>query len=274
MKAEIDVDLLNPGQVFACLGLLEGADELCGGAEGGFDWDDSNFARFMLKSVGDENPVETVLGFLAAAKIEGLRPKDYGQLKSGPSSEAFPASKEDDKTLPVLLNSGNQKIVLEHWADGSSCESFKLFTGNRSAEKIMGNMIGAIRVLWERDKGDLVRRPFDLCEGMKGSFNFDPRGAWTAMDAGYSLNDSGYKVEASPVVEVLAAWGLQNARPDWQRGGSRVVTYGVWKGLLPLPLARPVLGGGDVGVPARTFKFELGSAGKNKIVQFATRSYD
>jgi CRISPR-associated protein Csx14 len=34
----IPVDLLNPGQVFACLGFLEAADVLLGDAEGGFDW--------------------------------------------------------------------------------------------------------------------------------------------------------------------------------------------------------------------------------------------
>ena len=49
---------------------------------------------------------------------------------------------------------------------------------------------------------------------MGGSFNFDPRGAWTAIDAGYSPNEHKHAVEASPVVEFLAAWGLEHARPD------------------------------------------------------------
>lgn len=34
-KATIPVDLLNPGQVFACLGFLEAAETLCGPAKGG-----------------------------------------------------------------------------------------------------------------------------------------------------------------------------------------------------------------------------------------------
>ena len=61
---------------------------------------------------------------------------------------------------------------------------------------------------------------------MGGSFNFDPRGAWTAIDAGYSLNDQGHQVDASPVVEFLAAWGLENARPD--EFATRQVRYAAW----------------------------------------------
>jgi CRISPR-associated protein Csb3 len=41
--ASIPVDLINPGQVFACLGFLEIADELLGNAEGGFNWSDVPF---------------------------------------------------------------------------------------------------------------------------------------------------------------------------------------------------------------------------------------
>lgn len=42
----IPVDLFNPGQVFACLGLLEAADILLGDAEGGFNWGDETDVRF------------------------------------------------------------------------------------------------------------------------------------------------------------------------------------------------------------------------------------
>ena len=39
-EADIPVDLLNPGQVFACLGFVEAAEVLLGDATGGFDWSD------------------------------------------------------------------------------------------------------------------------------------------------------------------------------------------------------------------------------------------
>ena len=40
-ESRIPVDLFNPGQVFACLGLVEVADLLLGGAAGIFDWEGS-----------------------------------------------------------------------------------------------------------------------------------------------------------------------------------------------------------------------------------------
>jgi CRISPR-associated protein Csb3 len=60
-EASIPVDLFNPGQVFACLGFLEGAQLLLGDAEGGFDWSDSEQVRFRLNTAGAENPFAVVL---------------------------------------------------------------------------------------------------------------------------------------------------------------------------------------------------------------------
>ena len=74
--ATIPVDLLNPGQVFACLGFLEAAEVLAGPATGGFTWDHPNDpdARFTLTITGSAQPVETVLEFLAAAEVTPLVP--------------------------------------------------------------------------------------------------------------------------------------------------------------------------------------------------------
>ena len=71
-NASIPVDLVNPGQVFACLGFLEAADSLCGPAEGGFGWDET--PRFGLLAAGAENPVAYVLEFLTGAKVTAVAP--------------------------------------------------------------------------------------------------------------------------------------------------------------------------------------------------------
>src|SRR5207244_2862910 len=96
---------------------------------------------------------------------------------------------------------------------------------------------------------------------------FDPRGAWTAIDAGYSPNDHKHLVSASPIVEILAAVGLEHARP--KEFGTRAVRYGVWAGLVPPVLARAALGCASIGIPIRTFRFTLDLSGKNKVVTFA-----
>ncbi len=104
---------------------------------------------------------------------------------------------------------------------------------------------------------------------MGGSFNFDPRGAWTAIDAGYSPNDQKHQVAASPVVEFLAAWGLEHARPVVS--DDRQVRYAAWGVPLSPCLARVALIGAIPALPMHRFRFLLDSSGKNKIVTFAER---
>ena len=73
-EASIPVDLLNPGQVFACLGLLEAAEELLGDARAGFDWSDEADVRFRLSANGENNPFEQVLWFLSRSSVRSVAP--------------------------------------------------------------------------------------------------------------------------------------------------------------------------------------------------------
>ena len=178
--------------------------------------------------------------------------------------------------MPVQIEKSGKKILLSHWADGSSRNKFKLYSGKRSALDIATNMLHGvgnretrgITQLWEEKQNKLIKHPFNVTTPMGGSFNFDPRGAWTAIDAGYSPNDQGHQVAASPVVEVLAAWGLEHARPDEFR--TRRVRCTAWGTLLPPMLARVALCDGMTSiVPTKRFRFDLNLSGKNKVVTFA-----
>lgn len=205
-------------------------------------------------------------------------------------SEAFMAREGDRMSLPIRIGGGNRPVIeLGHWADGSGRECFKLYAGNRSAHSIARAMLRGVRAkpakkqrengqpgnlkfkgvaqLWEDDKAALVERPFHALTAMGGSFNFDPCGAWTAIDAGYSPNEHKHPVNASPVVEFLAAWGLENARPH--EFETRLVRYAAWGVSLPPLLARAALVGGVTSIPSRRFRFELDLSGKNKVVTFA-----
>ena len=314
----IPVDLFNPGQVFACLGFLEAADVLCGEAQGGFhDWDNNSVATFHLSTGGNENPVEAVLEFLATeAEIRRVTPRGYvdpppKKKKSAstgtndeddavsetetanPSkpTETFMAQKADKMTLPIRFGGVNRPVIeLGHWADGSGRETFKLYSGNRSADKIAHDMLNGVRAkptprqkqkaqpgtlqtkgikqLFDEDQNGLISDPFRVAP-MGGSFNFDPRGAWTAIDAGYSPNTQKHTVTASPVVEFLAAWGLQNTRPLMSGNKGRKVRYAVWKEMLPPMLARAAFIRAIPGLTIKCFRFTLALSGKNKIVTFA-----
>lgn len=308
--ALVPADLSNPGQVFACLGLLEAAEVLLGEAEGGFDWRDPTNVRFAITAAGEPNPVEVVLEFLAETEPKRWAPLGYidppakksasdgdeddaaseAQVIPPDLSPTFPAAQGDRMALPIRLGGGNRpQVEIGHWADGSSRASFKLYAGNRSAERIARAMLKGVRKkpsgrraaegssgearakgvaqLWEEDRSALIEAPFDVLTPMGGSFNFDPRGAWTPIDAGYSPNEHRHGVQASPVVEFLAAWGLEHARPvEFEL---RQVRYAAWGASLPPVLARAALGCSLTTVPCRRFCFQLDSSGKNKVVTFA-----
>lgn len=327
-RSVIPVDLLNPGQVFACLGFLEAADALCGPAEGGFAWDEETLTLccgadrpkveppvFVLSTPGDDSPVATVLEFLAGAEVRRLAPngwtpekkKEAGQRannQDGGAADAvaeeqddgaadldgvseFPSPEAEKMALPISIGGGNRPhFQLGHWADGSGRNSFKLYAGNRSAAKIATDMLfgswskakkpklltKGVRQLWDGGHDALVCDPFGienssaLCP-MGGSFNFDPRVAWTPIGMGYSPDKQAQEIIGSPVVHILAAWGLENARPE--ELDDHEVRYAVWGCLAPPMLARALLAHPVAGMPARRFAFTLDLAGKNKIVTFA-----
>lgn len=182
--------------------------------------------------------------------------------------------------LPIVIGGGNgPKIRLGHWADGSSCDNFKLYSGNRSALSIARTMIGGkvtdrgkvelmgITQLWDERRHDLIQDPFGTTVPMAGSFNLDARCAWEAIDTGYSPDAQNQKVLGSPVVEMLAAWGLENARPRQLDG--RLYRYVVWPGLLPAMLARPGLADSLGSLKCRQFRVLLGLSGKNKVIKYA-----
>lgn len=305
-RSSIPVDLFNPGQVLASLGFLEAADVLCSRASGGFEWADEANTRFVIDAEGDKNPFAMVLEFLAKAELQRIAPPGYKdppqkkKPKKAPDdseeedarsddlvySDNFPAQEPDRMTLPVRLTHAGQGLDITHWADGSSRNDFKLYAGNRSAARIAqamlmgtrdkprkGQKVGelkakGIRTLWEEDDECLVRHPFDVLTRMGGSFNFDLRGAWTALDAGYSPNDQKHGVAASPVVELLAAIGLEHARPI-EDHETRTVRYALWRELLSPSLARPALSVARFGVALRTFQFNVAFSGKNKVITFA-----
>lgn len=313
--ASIPVDLKSPGQVLACMGFLEAAEILLGGVAAHFDWCEAQ-AMFVLRADGDKNPFEVVLEFLAKAAVIELTPIGYveggaadggdenedtttsepednegsdgddtGEVQGRGTSPAFPSGEGNRNALPIQLVDDGRSLLVSHWADGSSRDDFKLYSGNRSANRIATQMLQGMRAkpkknqsigdlknhglrqLWQEQREALLNAPFDIVTPMGGSFNFDPRGAWTAIDAGYSPNTQKDGIAASPVVEILAAIGLEHARLDQYE--PRRVRYAVWGAPLPPMLARAALSGADLKAPIRRFEFELALSGKNKVTTFA-----
>lgn len=297
--ASIPVDLKSPGQVLACMGFLEAAEVLLGGVEAHFDWSGAQ-PTFVLRADGDENPFEVVLEFLSNAKINELTPIGYveggaadgdcngeedatasepedgdesddddpGEAEARVSSSGFPSGEYERKTLPVLLVSHGRSLSVSHWADGSSRSTFKTFAGQQRGAGIAKGMRDLVRSLFDTRREDMISAPFDVTTPIKGKFGFDPRSGWTPIDAGYSPDEQGHRLSASPAVELLAAIGLEYARLDGYE--TRDVHYAVWGTALPPMLARAAISGADLNMPTRRFGFELRLISKKyKVTTFA-----
>jgi CRISPR-associated protein Csx14 len=278
-EASIPVDPLNPGQVFACIGFAEAADVLLGDAEGCFDWSNRDAARFRLRASGDENPIERVLRFLSQATVIAQAPhgspniaswnKSWGDKpdelpKGAPYSSADP---ESPATLVTVLRTSEGKLRLDHWADIVR-DNVKFWAG-------AGGYPGAALT---RDALELVRGgavaavndPFALAVPQSSSFRLDWRRDYVPIDAGFSLNAHGDAVQAVgyPIVELLGAIGLTNARP--RMVGTRYDLYYryavvgtsrevVW---LPLSFLRVALGESAMPFEMRRFHMSLSWPGK------------
>ena len=225
-EASIPVDLTNPGQVFACLGLVEAAVILLGAARGGFDWRDEGSVQFRLAANGDSNPIERVLRFLDEATVTAVVPAGSTNNTSewkikwkietvADDSGSFPfEAPSKPGVLPALLtDASGHRVIIDHWGDT---------TQRRDKVKFWAGAGGYPGVALTRDALGLIRGkaaahsrdPFSLSALQGSSFRFDLRRDYVPMDAGFSPNEHETLImQGYPIVELLAAIGLANARP-------------------------------------------------------------
>lgn len=274
-EVSIPVDLFNPGQVFACIGFMEATELLCGPCESRFDYARSGAsAKFTLRVDGDKDPVRETLAFLTRSEVLAIAPLNSDlttrtwnvRTKQCPDTMFPCAAPDTPATLPVWITDGERRIPIEHWADGSSRDTVKFWAG-------AGGYPGAALA---RDALELVRfgdneltvatgDPFSVSAPQSSSFRFDWRRDYIPLDAGFSPNDhtSTITMVGYPFVELLAAIGLQHARPARPELRDKLVyRYGVSTALLPTAFARAVLGCESLGFPIRTFRMRLGWPGQ------------
>lgn len=253
----IPVDLFNPAQVFACLGLLEAADVLLGSAHGGFDWGPGGSCDFHLSAPRNTHPIAAVLSFVAAAEVwwlsphAGLRERDGGatETRSGIADSGQPKAAD----LPAILRGrhGNaiREIPFGYWADGSSrfSTTFKKSTNGASSHIRFNNALSGLRDLAPQD---LVADPFNQSARTESLFRLDPRGSVDPIHSGFSPDalrkgtNGGFDIRVAtyPACELFAILGLQHARPE--RLGPGRFAYHAWRheALLSPSLSRVAVG--------------------------------
>lgn len=273
----IPVDLFNPGQVLACMGLAELAGRLLGEVRCGFDWREAARPRFHLVAAGSEDPVAVGLAFLDAAELVALAPERSANRAEKwevatvlvPESEPFPTpDSAGPPQLPARLQAGGVMVDLYAWADtraGTGRDNLKFWAGAGGYPGVafLRDALSAARTRPKECNAD----PFAFAADIGSNLRLDWRGGYVPIDAGFSLNaQTQISAAGYPLVEVLAAVGTAHARPvRLDRLAYRYAVFGSPSedvAALPLPLARAAISGVSVPFPTRTFLIRLGWAGQ------------
>jgi CRISPR-associated protein Csx14 len=275
-EASIPVDVLNPGQVFACLGFLEAADQLLGDAEAAFDWSDKTRVMFRLRARGELSPIERVLAFVDEASARAEAPaaslslggwtNSWGQPPTiAPPEQGYPfPDPPSPATFVCVLQAGADAITIDHWGDATIRDNVKFWAG---AAGYPGAALArdALALIDGRAAAS-ARDPFALSAPQSSSFRLDWRRDYIPIDAGFSPNVHGNVATIGfPIVELLAAIGLTNARPKRpERRDKLTYLYGITgrAGLgddlwLPPSVLRLALGATALPFPIRRFRMRL-----------------
>lgn len=235
----IKVDVSNPGQFFACCGLLELAeliyrcDLLC--------WfDEEGFSVSQLDRAGDPFSLRDLIAQISELHLTQLDPEDHG---------ASP--------LNIL---GSRILRLDWWKDSKSGgQALKTWAGSQNGFRIALAMQKAIPKSDVKECLDVSMVVYDSADPVKKvePFYFDARrGARPfSRDIGFAPDALQMTTPAFPAVEFLCLVGLQRCRPR-PRGEGRVFDYFTWR--IPLPLSvLPVAASGLLpSVAAQGYQFE------------------
>lgn len=242
-KISINVDVTNPGQFFACCGLLELADRLWPGAEGWFEEE-----RFLIAAGTLRKMVDAIASLEIRSSLTDTDRRRLGTLLSAAKSSLTRADQDEKVRLQAawkverLYVSTPFEIWLDWWRDaqGSRTE-LKTWAAKQMVAEMASAMASAIR-------RDLQESPptdgnfFRPIQDNSLPFNFDSDQcrAGNSRDAGFSADTLSLKCKYRPLLELLAFIGLQRFRPSESGAGFK---YSVWHVPLPLSVAGVVASG-------------------------------
>lgn len=237
MSAEITVavDVANPGQYFACCGLLELAHRISAGAEGWFEGG-------LFRVRGGAEAMEA----LRSCEIDNTMTQEQkrrreelgamGQKALKADAELEAAKKELDRLWreSAVMFGAPFHLRVDWFQDGrSGGQSLKTWAGKQSTI----DTVRQLRALIPEPSGADWFRPIQPSKSVPLYFDSDLGGASRDLDVGFSfdpLKAIGMRVAMRPTIELLAFVGLQRFRPKEVKGEFE---YGSWEAP-----ARPELG--------------------------------
>lgn len=243
----IRLDPMNPGQFFACCGLLELCAITKPNTLAWFDLDRvaPHFGTFVIEDHAEADLAEVI-----------------SRLKQAQLS--FPSDKAPAAIRPAVVVYDGRTIVLDWWLDEFRREPsrMKCWAGQVTSENVLSELLPLL------DFGSGPDGLFDQSAMTKAKFGVDPRSAWNALDFGFSPNEHGRDTATFPAVEVLAAIGLQGFRPAVEHRSG--VFYHAWQNPLPASVARQAFREPWDGLKHTTYTFAIAKRGQSyKYFTFA-----
>lgn len=238
----IPVDLTNPGQFFACCGLLELADRLWPGAEGWFEGGAFNIRgtaslslASLIKTI-EKTTVTNTMSPTDRARMETLSAMGRKQREAENLEDEMKALESLRRELPIILQSDVSFVIdwfCDEYAGGIR---LKTWAGQQSVLDISQAMHGGLVALG-------IAGPEGLWRGLRGiglPFNFDSDlgSQGSALDVGFSFDplaaseSTHIQGTSRPALELLCFIGLQRFRPLEIKGENRFV-YSAWT--IPAP---------------------------------------
>jgi hypothetical protein len=203
----VHVDLTNPGQFFACCGLLELADRLWPGAEG---WFSEGGKEFCIACAGTLKELLSILVMYPPTAIERL---DANGLDIAPIIAPLLLSFDGGATIGLVLDAWTQIRAEKGTAKVISNPPWNFWSGQQTSLGIWLGLREELAEQLSRLADKQLETLFDQRRFQRGRFGFDCGPAWNALDVGFSPNEHNMKVESSSACELLAVVGLQRFRP-------------------------------------------------------------
>lgn len=245
----LDVDLRNPGQFFACCGVLELASRMWPGSMAWFAAQDIHTTFLVTTGSRTDNSLDEIVRRIC-------EPDQLVALADDHEAQA-----QADRKPIVLVPFG---LRLDWWLysyrSGDKSE-LKTWAGQQTPERNLNGLRDAWREIGtSTGTGVAERSLFARRWPMTGRFGFDPSASWDAQGVGFSPDEQGVPVLTAPATEIFAAVGLQRCRPVRLERGGRWFAYRTWAEPVEIAVAPAALAGVGPAVAAYEFPVSMRNA--------------
>jgi CRISPR-associated protein Csb3 len=273
----VQVDVTNPGQFFACCGLLELTHRFWPGVEG---WFDQGNETFSVSCEDASAALDELMNRLRTCEIAGLtniEKKERDELKKEKrqlqrDGKKLPYPKEarrvelGTKAREGAVIFGAPFSLVLNWWQSVDEQTPKTWAGRQEIHKIARAAQDALAAIADftqlfnhacvmRLPAEYRSKPGDEKKAVE-PFYFDARRFVHSLDTGFSLDVQDAETVAHPAVELLALVGLQRFRPvaSEERGA---LDYFVWSTPLSVSVASAVAAGAAAYPDASLYKSHL-----------------